>query len=141
MNRFFKYLFFFMLGGILYNTIEICARGYTHWTMYILGGICFILIGLIPKTFPRAPMLLQMFIGSMTITLLELTTGLIINIGLGWDIWDYSRRILNFKGQICLKHTIFWFGLSFIGIVLNDYLRYWFFGERKPRYRLSRSIR
>ena len=42
-----KYLFLFGIGGFIYALIEIMFRGHTHWTMMILGGICFIAIGLI----------------------------------------------------------------------------------------------
>ena len=34
-----KYLFLFVTGGLLYNIIEIAFRGWSHWTMFILGGI------------------------------------------------------------------------------------------------------
>lgn len=129
-----KYPSLFLIGGSLYNLIEILARGYTHWTMTILGGICFILIGLIPKAFPHSPMLVKALIGGMTITLLELISGLIINVLLDWNVWDYSRRFLNFMGQICLRHTLYWCLPTQFGIYLNCYLCYWLFGESKPRH-------
>ena len=34
----------FSTGAVGYSLIEILARGYTHWTMTILGGLC--LLGL-----------------------------------------------------------------------------------------------
>ena len=37
----------FLIGGALYNLIEILWRGYTHWSMFIVGGLCFQLIGYI----------------------------------------------------------------------------------------------
>ena len=37
-----KYLFLFDVGGLLYILIELAWRGWSHWTMFILGGICFI---------------------------------------------------------------------------------------------------
>ena len=30
----------FAIGSVLYGTIEILWRGYTHWTMLLAGGIC-----------------------------------------------------------------------------------------------------
>ena len=42
-----KYLFLFITGGTIYGMIEMLSRGYTHWTMGVLGGICFICLGLI----------------------------------------------------------------------------------------------
>ena len=37
-----KYLFLFAFGGVVYNVIELLYRGHTHWTMFILGGLCFV---------------------------------------------------------------------------------------------------
>ena len=42
-----KYLFLADVGGVLYVLIELVWRGWSHWTMFILGGICFIYLGLI----------------------------------------------------------------------------------------------
>ena len=42
-----KYLFLGAIGSIIYMSLEILWRGYTHWTMGVLGGICFICLGLI----------------------------------------------------------------------------------------------
>ena len=42
-----KYLFLGVIGSIVYMSLEILWRGYTHWTMGVLGGICFICLGLI----------------------------------------------------------------------------------------------
>ena len=33
------------LGGMLYMGVELLWRGRTHWTMGIVGGVCFVLIG------------------------------------------------------------------------------------------------
>lgn len=42
-----KYLILFLIGGFVYISIELLWRGHTHWSMFILGGVCFILLGLI----------------------------------------------------------------------------------------------
>ena len=34
-----KYLFLFGTGGLLYILIELIWRGYSHWTMFFLGGL------------------------------------------------------------------------------------------------------
>ena len=36
---------------------------------------------------------------------------------------------------ICLPFTVAWYILSLLAIVLDDHLRYWIFGEEKPRYK------
>ena len=47
MNKLLKYFILFAIGGSIYISLEIFWRGYSHWTMGILGGICFIILGLI----------------------------------------------------------------------------------------------
>ena len=51
MKQLLKYLFLFLVGGGAYFLIEIISRGYSHWTMFILGGICFITVGLLNEFF------------------------------------------------------------------------------------------
>lgn len=130
-----KYLFLGVIGAIIYMNLEILWRGYTHWTMGVLGGICFICLGLINEILSwETPLVLQMFIGGTIITVLELITGCIVNLWLGWNIWNYTWQP-NLWGQISLYSSIGWIGLSLIGIVLDDYLRFWLFHEDKPRYK------
>ena len=132
-----KYLFLFIAGGTIYGMIEMLSRGYTHWTMGVLGGICFICLGLINELLSwKTPLVLQMLIGSTIITILEFITGCIVNIWLGWNVWDYSNLPLNLLGQICLPFSILWYFISAIGIVIDDYIRYIYFDEEHPRYKL-----
>ena len=133
MKSLLKYLFLFAVGGGIYYGLEMLWRGYSHWTMFILGGICFICLGLINIVLSwRTPLQLQMLIGCGIITILKFITGCIVNIGMGWNIWDYSNFPLNFMGQISLPSSILWFFLSAVGIVIDDYIRYYFFDEHKP---------
>lgn len=132
-----KYLFLFIAGGTIYGMIEMLSRGYTHWTMGVLGGICFICLGLINELLSwKTPLVLQMLIGSTIITILEFITGCIVNLWLDWNIWDYSDLPYNLLGQISLFSSIGWIGLSLVGIVLDDYIRWKWFGEDKPKYKL-----
>lgn len=131
-----KYEFLFFVGATIYVIIEKLYRGYSHWTMFLLGGICFIALGLINEVIPwDMPLLLQMFIGGMIITVLELITGCIVNLWLGWNVWDYSELPFNLWGQISLFSSIVWVGLSLVGIVLDDFIRWKFFDGEKPHYR------
>ena len=139
MNRFLKILgkfsFLFGIGGFIYALIEIMFRGHTHWTMMILGGVCFIAIGLINEFLSwDIPLIAQGIIGSVAITSLEFITGCIVNLKLGWNVWDYSDVLFNVKGQICLPFSVLWVFISVAAIILDDYLRYWIFHEEKPHY-------
>lgn len=135
MRRLAKPLILFCIGGFSYIIIELLWRNRTHWTMFFVGGMCFLLVGLINEIFTfNMPIVQQMLISAVVITTVELCAGLLINCT--YSIWDYRDMPLNIMGQICLPYTIFWFLLSLPAIILDDYLRYWLFGEEKPHYRL-----
>lgn len=86
-----KYLLLGIIGGTIYVLLEMLWRGYSHWTMAVLGAVCFIILGLINEILNwDIPLLLQMFLGCVIITVLEFITGCIVNLWLGWNIWDYS---------------------------------------------------
>ena len=136
MKNLIKYLILLLIGGAAYYCIELLARGFSHWTMFIVGGICFVLIGIINEITPKISIVWQMILSSVIITVVELVSGCILNIWLGLGIWDYSGQTFNLLGQISLKHSIYWFFLSSIGIILDDYIRYFLFGEEKPKYTL-----
>ena len=139
MSKLHKYTTLWLIGGIIYFLLETTWRGHSHWSMFILGGLCFICLDLINEIIPWGmPFILQMLIGSIIITALELITGLIVNVALDWGVWDYSKLPFNLWGQICLHFTVIWYFLSVVGIVLDDYLRYWFCNEDKPKYTLWR---
>lgn len=125
------------IGGLVYIMIELAFRGRSHWTMFIVGGLCFWMIGLINEIIPwEMPIWKQCIIGAVIVTTVELLSGCIINLGLGWNVWDYSNMPLNFLGQVCLPFSLLWVLISAVAIVLDDYLRYWIYGEEKPHYKL-----
>lgn len=132
-----KYFILFFIGGTAYFYLEIIARGYSHISMFVCGGICFLGCGMWKEILPgRMGMLLQMLCSSIFITITELITGLIVNVWLEQNVWDYSILPLNFMGQICLFYSILWFFLSAAAIYLNDFLKLWLFGEEMPQYHL-----
>lgn len=95
------------MGYFLYSLTEIVMRGYTHWTMSLLGGtVLTILYGLSSR---RVYMIRKCFSGALVITALELVVGIFDNIIMHWQVWDYSDMPLNFMGQICLPFSCFWF--------------------------------
>ena len=129
-------LILFGIGGLIYMLLEIVARGRTHWTMFIVGGVAFFLIGCINEKYRSMALAKQMIIGSAVITLLEFVCGCIVNLLLGWNVWDYSNMPFNLLGQICLPFSILWFLLSAIAVVLDDWIRHLLWGEEMPRYKL-----
>lgn len=130
-----KYLILWTIFGTLYFAMECMWKGNSHWTMFILGGICGILLDLENEFLSwETPLWKQMLIGCGIITTLEFITGEILTRVFHLIIWDYSNLPFNIDGVICLPYSILWFFLSSVGIVLGDYLRYWIFKEEKPRY-------
>lgn len=118
-----KEFFIFIIFGISYFTLEILYRGYSHWTMILLGGIVSVLIGLINEITPNMRMWKQMLLGTILVTLFEFILGYILNIKLGLGIWDYSNIPFNIMGQICLPFSFLWFVLSYFVIMLDDILK------------------
>lgn len=137
MRNLLKYLFLFLVGATAYFLIETIVRGFSHPSMFILGGICFLVIGMLNE-FGNGKMSLisQMLLGSVIITVLEFITGVIVNLWLKLNVWDYSGLPFNIMGQVCLLYSVFWFFISFLAILLDDFLRYKFFGEEKPKYKI-----
>lgn len=136
-NKFLKYVFLFLTGGFAYGAVENLSRGYSHISMFIAGGICFILIGLLNETTHcDLSIISQMSISAIIITMIEFVAGVIVNIWLKLNVWDYSNMPFNIMGQVCLPYTVIWFLLSFIAIIMDDYIRYLILKEEKPRYRL-----
>lgn len=135
-----KKLILFLIGGISYYLIEILWRGYSHLSMFILGGTCFVIIGLINEFYDWELLLpQQMLYATIIITLLEFAFGVILNIKLGLNIWDYSNLRFNILGQISLEYMFLWFWLSFPAILLDDWLRYRLFNEERPYYKITKG--
>lgn len=133
---FIKYLILFLLGGYVYYGIEILWRGYSHYSMIICGGICFIYAGLqneqVEWDYPfwKQVLRVEAFILSA-----EFITGCIVNLWLGLNVWDYSGLPGNILGQTCPQFALLFLPLSAIAIVVDDFIRWKWFGEEKPRYK------
>lgn len=132
-----KIFILFLIGGFIYVAIELGFRGHSHWTMFLLGGLCFILIGGLNNYIPwEMSIIKQGIIGALIITSLEFIFGLVLNLYLNLGIWDYSNMPFNILGQICLPFSMAWFFLSLVAIFVDDWLRYILFKEEKPYYHL-----
>lgn len=136
-KQLFKYAFLIWFGGSFYVTLEVFYRQKSHWSMFLLAGIVFVLIGLLNEIWDwDTNLFLQIFTGTFIATIGEFVTGCIVNLWLGWNIWDYSNLYGNILGQITPQFILLWIPISFIAIVVDDIIRWQFFGEDKPRYTL-----
>ena len=137
MRKLVKFLILLSSGGLIYVLIEFLYRWRSHWSMFLVGGICFVLIGGLNNWFPwNWSILRQMGISAAIVTAVEFVSGILLNMVLNLDVWDYSNMPFNIYGQICLPFTVIWFFLSFLAIVADDFLRWLWFGERFPEYHL-----
>lgn len=135
MRKIIRSLVLWDIGGQLYFACELIFRGYSHWTMFVVGGLCFLMVGAINEILPwTMPIWMQAIIGSCIVTAMEFASGCIINLWLGWHVWDYSDMPLNLLGQICLPFSLLWIPVSAVAIVLDDLLRHWIWKKRKPVY-------
>ena len=111
-----RYIILFITGAVGYCLIELLWRGHTHPTMAILGGICLIVIRTINTIFLTKPYVFRAFLCAAAISIIEFAAGIIINMILHLNVWDYSRQPLNILGQVCPLYSLLWFFLSF-GII------------------------
>lgn len=137
------YGFLFVIMGAIYYGIEIFWDGSSHWSMFLLGGVCGVLIGLINEFSQtwQMPLWKQVLIGEGIVLPLEFIVGCVVNLGFKLHVWDYSHLPFNILGQTSLLYAVLFAPLILAAIFLDDYLRYWMFDGAKPRYRLFDSTK
>lgn len=103
--------------------------GWTSWYMFIVGGACAVFIGQLNERpgFCRMRVVYQCLIGTVFILALEFISGYILNIKLGFHIWDYTGLRFNLMGVICPQYAAVWFLLCPIAIWFDDMLKYIFY--------------
>lgn len=118
------------IGGMVYVALELIWRGWSHGSMFLVGGICFLLICAISAVFPEMPLLMQSVLGACMVTAIELISGLFLNVFLQLNVWDYSALPYNFMGQVCMSYFFLWILVSFGAIWANRLLRMGLFHEK-----------
>jgi len=137
MKKFSKYTFLWSFGGCLYYSFELIFRGFSHWTMFVLGGICLLFIYIQGAALGWTDALVVQILRCIIfVTSMEFITGIIVNKWMNLEIWNYERMPFQLFGQICLPFAIIFSGLCALGIILSGYIGYLFYGEEKPHYRI-----
>lgn len=126
----------FLFGFFIYMGLEVIWRTATNWggtvpprgllAMGILGGIVIVLLGYINEIKPlrRLPFWVHCIIGAVIVTGLEWLTGRLLNVHLGWNVWDYKHLILSTPdGQINLFFSLIWLILSPVAFYIDDEIR------------------
>lgn len=106
----------FLIGGVTYAMIEIMWRGNTHWTMVLLGGLCFLTLYKLFGYMSNYSLMEKCVLGAIVITALEFLVGCIVNLIFHMNVWNYSRMPLNLSGQICILYSTLW---GFLCIPIN----------------------
>ena len=96
--------------------LELLWRGWSHGSMFLAGGSCFLLLGKLDQTKPRLPAPLRAVAGAGIITGVELLTGLLAN--RDYSVWDYRHIPFNYHGQICLPFSLLWIPISMGAMVI-----------------------
>ncbi len=122
MSKLKEYFMCFAVGAVTYGLIEVAVRGYTHWTMALTGGAVLVIFNLISSE-SNLNFLLKCLLGMTVITSLEFAVGMVVNVGFGWNVWDYSDKPFNLFGQICPQFCIGWFFLSIPAYGICSYIR------------------
>lgn len=118
--KFWKKPILFTVGGLGYVGMELLWRGWSHYSMFLAGGCCFLLLGGLNRTEPRLPLPARILAGAGVITTVELAAGLLFN--RQYQVWDYRGLPLNFCGQICLPFFLLWLPIGAGAMALYDVL-------------------
>lgn len=121
LNSILAHTLFGLIGGCTYICIELMWRGRSSWTMAVLGGLCFVIVGLLNEGKRQLKQWQQVIIGTVVITVLEGLTGVLVNNILHMNVWDYSNLPFTFFfGQCNLFFCFAWALLAFVAIHLED---------------------
>ena len=101
-----KHTILFYIGGMAYMFLEFTWRGRSHGTMFILGGLCFLVLGQLARWLPVKNAAVKGITGAAAVTALELAAGLAVN--RDYAIWVYRQVPFQFQGQICLPYSLLW---------------------------------
>lgn len=132
-----------ILYGFIYFLIEsVWKQHWTDWRMFVLSAVIGLLIGCINEFFTYdTDLRLQCIVGMMIALLCECIFGWQWNIVEGLILWDYSNLPFSFVcNQINLFFAIAWLFLSFVCILLDDFLVWKFHNTKVPYYKIGDKI-
>lgn len=115
-KRFKKNSVLFASGGVGYGMIELLWRGRTHWSMLLAGGLCFVMFAAIAEKWRHRSLLFKAALCALGVTAVEFVFGVVFNLILHENVWDYSEEPLNIMGQVCPLYTLLW-GILALGVV------------------------
>ena len=112
MKKFIGKLGLFLSCGFIYCMIEILFRGWSHWSMFILTGFLGVFcVDSINNTLSfDCDYIVQILISTILCTIGEGISGIILNVWLQLNVWDYSKMAFGtfFFGQCNVIFCVAW---------------------------------
>jgi uncharacterized membrane protein len=108
--------------------------------MFFVGGLSGLYLGMINENQAinkNVNIFWQSIIGAIVILLIELISGIILNLWLHMGIWDYSTLPCNVLGQICLPFAFGWLLLCPFGFWLDDMIRSYLYKDKIAPYTIK----
>lgn len=129
MKKFIGKLGLFLSCGFIYCMIEILFRGWSHWSMFVLAGFLGIFcIDSINNVLSfDCDYIVQILISTILCTIGEGISGIILNVWLQLNVWDYSKITFGtfFFGQCNVLFCFAWMLIISIIIFYCDAYNYY----------------
>lgn len=140
-HKFYCPVVVFLISGTIYYTIEVVWKtlnpgSICHWSMFVLAGIIGVIASSMNNLFSMdMPFEQQVIYSSFVAILGEYITGMIVNVKLGLNVWDYSGLPGTFaNGQCNVFFCIAWVVILALIIPLLDWIEWKIGCEEKPYY-------
>lgn len=133
----------FLIGGTVYYVIEVLYRGYSHISMFILAGLISITIALMNDFFYsfETDYIIQVITAAIIATIGEGFTGILVNLILKLNVWDYSGLWGNFFFEQCnIFYCMAWVVICFFGIPILDTIEWRYFNGQRPYYKICGKV-
>lgn len=130
---YYKLFWLYLAGGIAGVIIEgiFCLVTKGHWeshvvsvfgTFNVLYGFGAVLLYAGAVKLNDKNIFVRVALLTITATILELLSGLLLRYGLGMRAWNYDNKFLNYKGLICLSFSFMWGVVAFIICKVYPYI-------------------
>ena len=124
MKKFIGKLGLFLSCGFIYCMIEILFRGWSHWSMFVLAGFLgvFCIDSINNVLSFDCDYIVQIIISTILCTIGEGISGIILNVWLQLNVWDYSKMTFGtfFFGQCNVLFCFAW--MLIISIIIFYYI-------------------
>ena len=129
MKKFIGKLGLFLSCGFIYCMIEILFRDWSHWSMFVLTGFLGVFcVDSINNTLSfDCDYIVQILISTILCTIGEGISGIILNVWLQLNVWDYSKMTFGtfFFGQCNVLFCFAWMLIISIIIFYCDAYNYY----------------